>query len=64
LNYFDFSKFTYYIIDLRGYGHSSYNKTVSSIQDFAEDVDLLVDVKKIKIILKNIFNWNFFFFEL
>jgi pimeloyl-ACP methyl ester carboxylesterase len=28
LSYFDFSKYTYYLIDLRGYGLSSYNKAI------------------------------------
>jgi 2-hydroxy-6-oxonona-2,4-dienedioate hydrolase len=45
LNYFDFSKFTYYFIDLRGYGHSSYNKAIETIQDFSEDVKLFIEVK-------------------
>lgn len=50
LPYLELSQSTYYFIDLRGYGHSSYNKPITSIKNFSDDVDEFVNVKKKKII--------------
>ncbi|EJR54028.1 hypothetical protein IIM_02285 [Bacillus cereus VD107] len=37
-----------YAIDLRGFGQSTYNKSIDSLQDFAEDVKLFIDQLKLE----------------
>ncbi|MGE7632121.1 alpha/beta fold hydrolase [Bacillus paramycoides] len=37
-----------YAIDLRGFGQSTYNKSIDSLQDFAEDVKLFTDQLKLE----------------
>lgn len=37
-----------FALDLRGFGNSSYNKSIYSIEDLAEDVHLFVDALKLK----------------
>lgn len=37
-----------YAIDLRGFGQSTYNKAIDSLQDFAEDVKLFIDKFNLK----------------
>ncbi len=37
-----------YALDLRGFGQSTYNKAIDSIQDFAEDVKLFIDQLKLE----------------
>lgn len=37
-----------YAIDLRGYGESTYNKQLESVDDFAEDLKLFFDEIKLK----------------
>lgn len=40
--------FNVYAIDLRGYGESTYNKQLESVDDFAEDLKLFFDEIKLK----------------
>ena len=37
-----------YAIDLRGFGQSTYNKPIDSLQDFTEDVKLFIDKLNVK----------------
>ncbi|MED0981716.1 alpha/beta hydrolase [Bacillus paramycoides] len=37
-----------YAVDLRGFGQSTYNKSIDSLQDFAEDVKLFTDQLKLE----------------
>ena len=46
--FFELKNYTVICPDLRGYGDSSYNKPVESMQDFAEDVYSLCNILKIK----------------
>ena len=37
-----------YALDLRGFGQSTYNQSIDSLQDFAEDVKLFIDELKLE----------------
>lgn len=41
-------RFTIYAVDMRGFGESTYNKRITSIKDFSEDIKLFVDALKLK----------------
>jgi len=41
-------KYKVYAIDLRGFGASTYNKRITSIQDFSDDVKQFVDILRLK----------------
>lgn len=45
-----------YALDLRGFGQSTYNKAIDSIQDFAEDVKLFIDQLKLEIFINGLVN--------
>lgn len=45
-----------YALDLRGFGQSTYNKAIDSIQDFAEDVKLFIDGLKLEIFINGLVN--------
>ncbi|PDM37110.1 alpha/beta hydrolase, partial [Bacillus cereus] len=48
-----------YALDLRGFGQSTYNKAIDSIQDFAEDVKLFIDqIKTREIFIKWAGQWD------
>ncbi len=42
-----------YALDLRGFGQSTYNKSIDSLQDFAEDVKLFIDPIKAREVFVN-----------
>lgn len=37
------SKYSAYAIDMRGFGHSSYNRPIATLRDFARDLKLFID---------------------
>ena len=37
-----------YALDLRGFGQSTYNQSIDSLQDFADDVKLFIDELKLE----------------
>ena len=39
---------TIYALDLRGFGQSTYNQSIDSLQDFADDVKLFIDELKLE----------------
>ncbi len=41
-------RFTIYAVDMRGFGESTYNKRITSIKDFSDDIKLFVDVLELK----------------
>ena len=41
-------RFTIYAVDMRGFGESTYNKRITSIKDFSEDIKLFVDALELK----------------
>ncbi len=41
-------RFTIYALDMRGFGGSTYNKRITSIQDFSDDLKLFVDALGLK----------------
>lgn len=41
-------RFTIYALDMRGFGGSTYNKRITSIQDFSDDLKLFVDALDLK----------------
>ena len=42
------ARFTIYALDMRGFGGSTYNKRITSIQDFSDDLKLFVDALDLK----------------
>ncbi|MEK4078640.1 MULTISPECIES: intracellular short-chain-length polyhydroxyalkanoate depolymerase [unclassified Solibacillus] len=41
-------RFTIYAVDMRGFGESTYNKRITSIKDFSDDIKLFVDALELK----------------
>ena len=45
-----------YALDLRGFGQSTYNQSIDSLQDFADDVKLFIDELKLEIFINGLVN--------
>lgn len=41
-------RFTIYAVDMRGFGESTYNKRITSIKDFSDDIKFFVDALELK----------------
>lgn len=41
-------RFTIYAVDMRGFGESTYNRRITSIKDFSDDIKLFVDALELK----------------
>lgn len=41
-------RFTIYAVDMRGFGESTYNKRITSIKDFSDDIKLFVDALELR----------------
>ena len=50
------SNYQVFALDMRGYGHSTYNKPISTHDDFADDLKLFLDALKIKKV--SILGWS------